>query len=405
MIAQAGKRYIGNVPMDAATANNYGLIETYETVLRHGKALSVDGTPPVNYGPADDALLLAATRLSELYMLIGNEAYAEAADPTIGIVYDPSTTISIENPSIHAFQNQTASYLEEELDLLRGRDDGASPTDREFPTNPPLPAVQAYPVYNHLFWNITDDPLGGEVAYKNKFNIQPLNGDLLAGAEAMYPQGHGDAWGYYLSALKVYYSLLRDTNFTWIPHSEAVLVADQPVPVDYYDERTFAKAAAALARTGAEIASLTYRYFYVDDPSGQWQGYLDSNTNRAWGVSEWGMRAGQSALFNWIVANSILPDVYQPGFRINDSTLATIQTSLAYNLTDAVITNVIGLASRPLEASPSALMELSMPRRLQPLLTISSPCPSAPSWVGTILPPPWMPLSAPTSALFTKRSS
>jgi hypothetical protein len=347
MISQAGKRWIGNIPLDAATANNYGLIEIYKTVLNHGEELSINGNPAIQYGPADDALLLAASRLAELYMLLGNEAYADASDPTVGIIFDPSTTVSVQNPSIHAFQNQTASYLEEELDLLRGRDDGAltdraDPNDPSNPLNIPAPSVQAYPVYNHLYWNITHDILGGEVAYKNKYNIQPLNGDLLNGATAMYPQGHGDAWGHYLSALKGYYSLLRNPNFTWIPRAESVLVGGQPIPVDYYDERLFARAAAALARTGADVAELTYRSYYVDDPNSQWQGYLDSNTNRAWGVSEWGMRAGQSALFNWIVANGILPDVYQPGYRITDSTLASIGANQSYNLTAAIITNVIG---------------------------------------------------------------
>ena len=64
------------------------------------------------------------------------------------------------------------------------------------------------------------------------------------------------------------------------------------------------KAAAARARTGAELVDLTYRSFYVEDPNGQWQGYQDANTNRAWGLAEWGSRAWQGALFDWIVGNA-----------------------------------------------------------------------------------------------------
>jgi hypothetical protein len=37
----------------------------------------------VDYPPATDALLLVAGRLADLYMLLGNEAFADASDPTI----------------------------------------------------------------------------------------------------------------------------------------------------------------------------------------------------------------------------------------------------------------------------------------------------------------------------------
>ena len=80
-----------------------------------------------------------------------------------------------------------------------------------------------------------------------------------------------------------------------------------PVDVDYLDERKFASVAAAKARAGAEIVNLTYRSKYVEDPSGQWQGYCDSDTNRAWGLSEWASRAGLGSLYDWVVANSLLP--------------------------------------------------------------------------------------------------
>ena len=53
---------------------------------------------------------------------------------------------------------------------------------------------------------------------------------------------------------------------------------------------------------------LTYRQQFSEDPR-QWQGYPDSNTNRAWGVSDWGSRAGQGALFDWAVGNALLPPV------------------------------------------------------------------------------------------------
>src|SRR6056297_2822345 len=104
--------------------------------MRRALQLSVDGTPPVNFGPANTAILQVASRLVEFYTLLGNEAYADAQDPTIGITTN-SGEFSLA-PAIFNFQNQLASLLDEELALLRGRDS----------TNAP---VTASPVYNRLF--------------------------------------------------------------------------------------------------------------------------------------------------------------------------------------------------------------------------------------------------------------
>src|SRR5581483_805110 len=128
-------------------------------------------------------------------------------------------------------------------------------------------------------------------------------------AAILYPQGHGDAWGHYLTALTMHYDLLRNPNFNWVSRSEFVNVNNVVLPVDYLDERTFAQAAGAKAQAGADIVNLVYRSKYVADPSGQWQGYTDTDTNRAWGVEEWARRAGQGAYFDWITANALLPAV------------------------------------------------------------------------------------------------
>ena len=298
MISQAGQRYEGDVALNASgdNLNSLGLIEAYQTVLNRAKSLSVNGTPAVDYDPANNALLLAAGKISDLYMLLGNEAFADAADPTIGITTDSATYGNLAS-TIFAFQNQLASQLEEEVTLLRGRDDQAE-------------GVNTAPVYNRLFWNFTSGD--GEVAYQQVYNITDQNGDGIIDAKdakIMYPQGHGDAWGHYLTATTVYNDLLRNTNFTWVPRTESVLVLGQPVQVGYEHERKFAVAAAAKAQTGAQIVNLTYREFYVADPAGQWQGYYDTVPNRAWGVAEWARRAGQAALFDWAVGNAILPAV------------------------------------------------------------------------------------------------
>ncbi len=296
MLIQLGQRYEGPIAFNPAAdaINKVGLIEAYTTVLQRAEGLSIDGVPQVDFNPANNALLLAATKLSDFYTVLGNEAYADASDPTIGFGLESKEYGSLSS-SIFSFQNQLDSQLEEELTLLRGRDDSAAGT-------------AARPVYNRLFWNFT---LGeGEVAYQQNYNIsdQDKNGFIdEKDARILYPQGHGDAWGHYLQALKQQYALLRHPYFTWIPRSELVSVAGTAVKVDFLDERKFASAAAAKARAGAEIVDLTYRLNYVEDPEGQWQGYKDTKTDRAWGVTEWARRAGLGAYFDWITGNTILP--------------------------------------------------------------------------------------------------
>lgn len=355
MISQAGRAWEGNVPLNCSGLDNYGLLEIYETVLGHGKDLSIDGNPPVNYGPANQALLLAAGRIADLYMLLGNEAYADAADPTIAFGTDGD--YGAEAASIHAFMNQTRSLLEEELALLRGRDD-----------------IAKSPLYNRLTWNFTRDIAGGEVAYALNYNIQDQDGDAAgkiseADAEALYPQGHGDAWGRYLSAIKSYYQLLEDSNYTWQPRSESVLVAGEPVLVDYLDERKFATAAAAKARAGAEIVNLTYRSKYVEDPARQWQGYKDADPERAWGLAEWASRAGQGAYLDWVVDNAILPheDTEHTGIQKIDRTTVPELREVASRFgeiqaqldTADVGLNPLGLATNvvPFDIDPDKITE------------------------------------------------
>jgi hypothetical protein len=77
MLIQAGERYEGDVALNPSGENllSIGLIEAYTTVLNRGRNLSIDGLPPVDSDPLNNALLLAASRISDLYMLLGNEAF------------------------------------------------------------------------------------------------------------------------------------------------------------------------------------------------------------------------------------------------------------------------------------------------------------------------------------------
>lgn len=268
---------------------------------------------PINFGPANDALLLAAGYLSDLYMLVGNEAYADAANPTIGIGTKDKTYGDIAT-ALFAFKGQTASLLDEELALLQGRDDVA------------LPGVQIAPVYNRLVWNFTRGIDAGEVIYALNYNILDQDSDGkadAADAAKLYPQGHGDAYGHYLTALKGYYTLLTNPNFDWVPRVEAVTVLGQPVTVDYLDERKFASAAVAVARTGRQIYDLSWRKDYTPGRTSGWEsfstnrvssrtvlnGTTTTNVVRHWGMDQWASRTGQGALLNWVVGNAILPEV------------------------------------------------------------------------------------------------
>ena len=299
LISQAGARWVGEVPLNLQNVNDYGLIEIYETILKRGEMLSINAN--LNYSPANDALLLAAGRISDLYMALGNEAYADAQDPTISFSTSDRAVYGAAWSSIFCFMNQVPTLLDEELALLRGRDDSVQPS------------VHTYPFYNRLIWNFTKGMNGGEAAYALNYSVRNEDGDpsgtiTEADARRLYPQGHGDAWGHYLTALTGYYQLLQNSNFIWIPRTESMIIGGVTVTVDYYDERKFAAAAAAKARTGVEIVDLTHRAYYTESSTGLWSGYRDGNTNRAWGVAEWGCRAGQGALFDWVVANSLLPD-------------------------------------------------------------------------------------------------
>lgn len=317
ILTQAGHRWEGDVALNQSTINNYGLIEIYETVLRRGRSISIESG--YNYGPANDALLLAAGYLSDLYMMEGNEAWADASNPTIGIGTADRTYGDIAT-SLFAFKGQVPSLLEEELALLRGRDDFL------------LPGVQVPPVYNRLVWNYTRGIDAGEVIYALNYNIQEdpnrtPNGVIDASdASIMYPQGHGDAYGHYLTALKGYYSLLLNNSFDWVPRIESVLVLGVPVSVDYQDERKFAVAAAALARAGRQVFDLTWRNDYQSVEETGWQTFSSTRVNaqrqfvdpatggsapstRYWGMDHWATRCGQADYINWVVGNAILPAV------------------------------------------------------------------------------------------------
>jgi hypothetical protein len=305
VISQAGRRWEGAIALNLKNINNSGLVEIYETVLRRGRELSIDAG--INYGPANDALLLVAGYLNDLYSLLGDEAAADADNPTIATGTGGATEGSVATAKF-SFAGQLPSLLEEELGLLRGRDDFMQP------------GVQTAPAYNRLYWNFTRGINSGEVIYTENYNIKDLNTDGVidaADAAKAFPQGHGDAYGHYLTALKGYYGLIINNKFDWVPRTEAVTILGKAIQVDYVDERKFAAAAGSVSQTGLEVLKLVFRQSYRSGDAVGWDrfGETRQNTNRAvttvrhWGLDHWASRVGQGAYLNWVVGNSMLPEV------------------------------------------------------------------------------------------------
>ncbi|SPE59672.1 hypothetical protein SBV1_340039 [Verrucomicrobia bacterium] len=325
LIELAGSRWTGNVPLNAASLTNNGLIQLYETVLNFGESLSIHAG--INYGPANQSLLLAAGYLNDLYSTLGNAAWADSLNPTIGFGTDNQTYGAVATSSF-VFEGEVPTLLQQNLALLRGRDDSVAP------------GVNLPPAYNRLYWNYTYGIAAGEVIYALNYNITDQNADGVvnaADAQIMFPQGHGDAYGHYLTALTEYYKLLMNPNFDWVPQAQTVLILGAAVTVNYENETKFAATAAALARTGRQIFDLTWRQDYTPGTASGWNylstnyvgqyPYLDVNgqtqhVTRFWGLDHWASRVAQGAYLNWVVGNSILPfqdpDPTHQGIQIVD---------------------------------------------------------------------------------------
>ncbi|MDE0729214.1 MAG: hypothetical protein OSB82_22585, partial [Alphaproteobacteria bacterium] len=68
-------------------------------MLNRGKNLSINAN--TNDADTNNALVLAAGYLNDLYTILGNEAYADAANPTISI--DDSDSATEVNTSRFSF--------------------------------------------------------------------------------------------------------------------------------------------------------------------------------------------------------------------------------------------------------------------------------------------------------------
>jgi hypothetical protein len=337
MIQLAGRPYEGNVALTMDNMTSVGIIELYETLKNRASAMF-----PANPSPAaQKQLLLVSTRLNDMFMTLGNEAFADAMDPTIGfgstVTIDSGAVLPLDYGthvgSLFCFENQVPSLLDEELALLRGR---AGDTGLQ-------PPVTKSPYYNRLPWNFTKGITGGEVAYALNYNIKGQSQPIIDEntAATLYPQGHGDAWGHYLSAYRQYLDILRNPRFQWTPGITVMNLGGNPVNVDYTEEEKCAETAASLARTGSEVLHRVRQKAYAENYGTTFPGLRDASTNRAWGVSEWGARAGQAAFHGWLLANSLVPA---------DHSFS--------NLTEGTLTNITRATVPSLQVIASAYTEM-----------------------------------------------
>lgn len=298
MLEQIGKPYDGDVALNDANLNEIGLLQLYRTVLSKAEKMSLD--LDVNDVDVNKQLLLATSRIADLYMLLGAEAYADAKNPLIstGLSDQYVDQLKTMPSSTFCFQNQMRTLLDEELALLRGRDNAVQ-----------NPNMKTTPIYNRLIWNFTKGITEGEVAYVNNYGIRPAaNGDVTVdAAAAQYPQGHGDAYGHYLSAIKGYYNLLRNPNFGWSAGMMEMMISAGVVNMDYQDEQKFADAAVKFAQTGLDVVDLTARKAWRDNGNDMCSGYFDGSEAENFGYGEFASRAGLGAAYNWLTINSILP--------------------------------------------------------------------------------------------------
>ena len=290
MLEQIGGPYQGDVALNNDNLKEVGLLELYQTIFNKAESILVaSGGENIDLSKQ---LILATTRMGEFYSLLGAEAYSDAKNPLIG-----SWTGEPTAAGVFCFANQVPTLLDEELALLRGRTSATQ-----------FPKLTAAPYFNRLLWNFSKGMTEGEVAYVNNYGIRARDGVMDVNcAAAQYPQGHGDAWGHYLSALTGYYRLLRNPYVDWTASMTEMLMDQTTINVDYQDEAKFADAAVKLAQVGLDAMSLTARKAYKENGGDLRSGYFDADKKEAFGYGEWATRTGMGAAYNWMVANAITP--------------------------------------------------------------------------------------------------
>ncbi len=348
MLEEIGRPYQGDVALNNDNLTQIGLLELYQTLFNRAESvLQAYGASNVNMSKQ---LMLAQTRMGEFYSLLGSEAYSDAKNPlvtqqSLDVLEGSALTLP---SSVFCFNNQVPSLLDEELALLRGRSASTA-----------YPRMTEAPCYNRLAWNFTKDLVGGEPAYVANYGIRARTDGVIDVncAAAQYPQGHGDAWGHYLSVLTGYYRLLRNPLFDWTAAMGEMLMDQKLVNVDYQDEEKFADAVAKMAQTGLDAMELTVRKQYRENGSAA-GGYRDSDSEQAFGYGEWATRTGLAAAYGWMTANALLPTNDAPYAAFKDRGIMKIDRTTAPQL--SVICDVVRSVQDRLAATEAGFNPLGL---------------------------------------------
>ena len=365
MFEQIGGPYRGDVALNNANLTEVGLLELYQTVFNKAEKMSLAlGVENID---VDKQLLLAASRIADFHLLLGAEAYSDAKNPLVSVGFDDVADRLKEVPSsTFCFQNQVPTLLDEELALLRGRTIATQ-----------APNMTTAPYYNRLVWNFTKGITEGEVAYVNNYGIRAEDGVLTVDQAAkQYPQGHGDAWGHYLSAITGYYRLLRNPHFTWTASMMEMLVSQAVVNNDDTDEQKFADAAVKLARTGLDVIDLTARKAWRDNSGAMTSAYFDTATKtygkaneikvvQGFGYGEWAARTGLGGIYNWAVVNSLLTTNDAPAAVYADQGLKHITRTTASQLNE--LCDVVGEVQERVNRIDSGLNPLGLSQNAVPM--------------------------------------
>ena len=254
-----------------------------------------------------EVVVPATDELFQFEMLLGNEAFSDAVDPTVGL--DGIPTVELANH--YAFDNVPGIFtpLDEELALLRGRDLAGDPEEWiddavQFPqfSNADGDAIRAA-VYNRL------PPNAGRasaVAYRSTYQVT----DDFAAAQA-FPQGHGDAFGYYLTATRAYLDLFGQAAS--VPGgeqlTESLLEALATDDGMLGSLENLARATTARARTVERVVELTFRRDYREDPADPRAADVlrDPDPERAWSALDWSSRGFLGAYFDWALLSQWAP--------------------------------------------------------------------------------------------------
>ena len=353
MLEQIGRPYQGDVALNNENLTEVGLLELYQTVFNRAESLLVAAGG--NNIDMSKQLILAQTRMGEFYTLLGAEAYSDAKNPLI----PPDSTGQQFASGTFSFANQVPSLLDEELALLRGRTAATA-----------FPRMTEAPLYNRLAWNMTKGITEGEPAYVVNYGIRARDGILDVNcAAAQYPQGHGDAWGHYLSALTGYYRLLRNPWFDWAAAMGEMLMDQKLMNIDYQDEQKFADAAVKLVQTGTDVMDLTLRKAYKENGGDAKAAYFDANSEQAFGYGEWATRTGLAAAYNWMAVNALLPTNDAPYQAFTDKGIKKINRVTASEL--PVLASSVRVLERKLNgfeagANPLGLSENAIPFDIDP---------------------------------------